>query len=160
MMLYNGDTDLRLNVFSLTSTILQIYHLQHHPTNLLSTTSSTNLHSSSMWNSGEPCEIINRLWNLILGMFIDNICTCRYPKYMYSGPNTCIQDLPWCSCTPPSDRSDGVNTLHLEKSSDVVLYLQNYSRFRWPSSTIVILPDHHPEHMNVSSPPLIHDSEC
>ena len=47
MMLYNGDTDLRLSVFSLTSTILQIYHLQHHPTNLLPTTLSTNLHSSS-----------------------------------------------------------------------------------------------------------------
>ena len=39
-MLYNGDTDLRLNVFSQTSIILQIYHLQHLPTNLPPTTSS------------------------------------------------------------------------------------------------------------------------
>ena len=31
-MLYNSDTDLELSVFSITSTILQIYHLQHHPT--------------------------------------------------------------------------------------------------------------------------------
>ena len=83
------------------------------------------------------------------------LCTCRYLKYMYSGPS-----LPWCSYTSLSGRCNGIDTLHLVRSSDVVFFLQNCSRLLWPSSTIVTLPDHHPEHVNVTPPPLFYNSEC
>ena len=77
MMLYNGDTDLRLNVFSQTSIILQIYHLQHHPQIFIRRVHETQVNHAKSWIDFEP-------WALQYSPVI--LCTCRYLKYMYSGP--------------------------------------------------------------------------
>ena len=42
-------------------------------------TRSTNLHSSSTWNSGEPREILNRLWTLSLAIFISSAMHIQIP---------------------------------------------------------------------------------
>ena len=143
-MLYNGYTDLRLIVFSQTSIILQIYHLQHHPQIFIRRVHETQVNHAKSWIDFEP-------WALQYSSVI--LCTCRYLKYMYSGPTLMFVYLSvwmiwWNRYSLPGE------------ISDVVFFLQNCSRFLWPSSTIVILPDHHPEHVNVTPPPLIHNSEC